>query len=67
MDERRISRYRLKELLGEGGMGTVYRARDERLERDVAVKILRSAVREDEGARKRFRREASALSRLSHP
>ena len=48
-------------------MGTVYRARDERLERDVAVKILRTAVREDEDARKRFRREASALSRLSHP
>ncbi|HET9251923.1 MAG TPA: protein kinase [Candidatus Eisenbacteria bacterium] len=67
MNERRISRYRLLERLGEGGMGTVYRARDERLERDVAVKVLRSAVREDEEARKRFRREASALSRLSHP
>jgi TolB-like protein len=48
-------------------MGTVFRARDERLERDVAVKILRAGVREDPDARKRFRREASALSRLSHP
>ena len=67
MNERRISRYRLLEPLGEGGMGTVYRARDERLERDVAIKVLRSGVRDDEDARKRFRREASALSRLSHP
>lgn len=48
-------------------MGTVYRARDERLERDVAIKILRSGVRDDPEARKRFRQEASALSRLSHP
>lgn len=67
MNERRISRYRLLEEIGEGGMGTVYRARDERLERDVAVKVLRSAIRDDEDAKKRFRREASALSRLSHP
>jgi eukaryotic-like serine/threonine-protein kinase len=67
VDGRRISRYRLIEPLGEGGMGTVYRARDERLERDVAIKILRSGVRDDPEARKRFRQEASALSRLSHP
>lgn len=63
----RISRYRLIEEIGGGGMGVVYRARDEHLERDVALKVLHSASRSDEGARKRFRREAQALSLLSHP
>ncbi len=63
----RISRYRLLEEVGRGGIGVVYRARDEHLGRDVAVKILRSSARMDESARKRFRREARALSLLSHP
>jgi len=63
----RISRYRLLEEIGGGGMGVVYRARDEHLERDVAIKVLRSAARMDESARMRFRREARALSLLSHP
>ena len=67
MNDRRLSRYRLIEPLGEGGMGTVYRARDERLDRDVALKILRQGLRDDPEARKRFRSEANALSRLSHP
>ena len=63
----RISRYRLLEEVGRGGIGVVYRARDEHLGRDVAVKVLRSSARMDESARKRFRREARALSLLSHP
>jgi len=62
----RISRYHLLEEIGGGGMGVVYRARDEHLGRDVALKVLRSAAGMDEVARKRFRREARALSLLSH-
>lgn len=58
--------YRILEPLGAGGMGVVYRARDEQLERDVAVKVLPSGLLIDETARKRFRREALALSRLNH-
>jgi TolB-like protein/Tfp pilus assembly protein PilF len=63
----RLSRYRILEEIGSGGMGVVYRARDERLDRDVALKILRTAEAKDEAARRRFKQEASALSRLSHP
>jgi len=63
----RVSRYRILEEIGSGGMGVVYRARDERLDREVAVKILKSPAAQDESLRKRFRHEATALSRLSHP
>ena len=63
---RTLSRYRILERLGEGGMGEVYRARDERLGRDVALKLL-APDRGTEEDRKRIRREARTLSRLSHP
>jgi len=62
----RLSHYLLLEEIGAGGMGVVYRARDERLDRDVAVKVLPPGIL-DETARARFRREALALSRLNHP
>ncbi len=62
-----ISHYRIVEKIGAGGMGVVYRARDERLERDVALKALPAGVLTDERARKRFRQEALALSQLNHP
>jgi tRNA A-37 threonylcarbamoyl transferase component Bud32 len=60
-------RYVLEELVGAGGMSSVYRAHDQLLERDVALKILHSTYREDEEAVERFRREAQAVARLSHP
>jgi len=62
-----ISHYKILEQLGAGGMGVVYRAHDERLDRDVAVKVLPTGTLTDEAARKRFRKEALTLSRLNHP
>jgi hypothetical protein len=64
---RTLSHYRILEKLGAGGMGEVYRARDEKLGRDVAVKVLPEGLLADDAARSRFRKEADALSRLSHP
>ncbi len=63
----RLGRYQILSLLGAGGMGVVYRAHDERLQRDIALKVLPPSVLFDETARRRFRKEALALAKLSHP
>jgi eukaryotic-like serine/threonine-protein kinase len=62
----RIGRYQIVEILGKGAMGTVYRGRDDSLERDVAVKVM-SLGQEDDDARARFLREGKAAARLQHP
>jgi len=65
---RRIDgRYRVLARIGRGGMGVVYRAEDERLEREVAVKVLRADLAHDQEARQRFVREAKSAARLAHP
>src|SRR5579872_3705545 len=63
----KFGRYRIEEEIGAGGMGVVYRAYDEKLERDLAIKVLAPGALNDETARKRFRNEARVLSRLNHP
>ena len=62
-----LSHYVIVRPLGAGGMGEVYLARDQHLDREVAVKVLLRGSLDDPGARDRFRREAHVLSRLSHP
>jgi TolB-like protein/Tfp pilus assembly protein PilF/predicted Ser/Thr protein kinase len=59
--------YRILDQIGAGGMGIVYRAHDEKLDRDVALKVLPVGALADEAARQRFRQEALALSHLNHP
>jgi serine/threonine protein kinase len=63
----RLGPYEIVSPLGAGGMGEVYRARDTRLERDVAVKVLPANVSADPSLRQRLEREAKAVSKLSHP
>jgi TolB-like protein len=67
MLDRNISHYRIVAKIGSGGMGVVYRAHDEQLERDVALKVLARGTLANETARQRFRREALALAKLNHP
>jgi serine/threonine protein kinase/Flp pilus assembly protein TadD len=62
-----LGRYRLLERIGEGGMGEVWKAHDDNLDRDVAIKMLLHGTLRDATSRERFRREALVLSRLSHP
>jgi TolB-like protein len=64
---RRIGPYELMSRIGAGGMGEVYKARDTRLNRIVAVKVLPPAVANDPAARERFEREARAVAALNHP
>ncbi len=63
----RLATYEILGPLGAGGMGEVYRARDRKLERDVAIKVLPQAVAADPDTLARFEREAKAVAALSHP
>ncbi|HUR83572.1 MAG TPA: serine/threonine-protein kinase, partial [Thermoanaerobaculia bacterium] len=63
----RLGPYEIVEPIGSGGMGDVYRARDTRLDRDVAIKVLPERVARDAEARMRFEREAKAVAALTHP
>ena len=63
----RLGPYEILSSLGAGGMGEVYRARDSKLDRDVALKVLPSHLGQDPVARERFEREAKAVAALSHP
>src|SRR4026207_2104023 len=62
-----LGAYEIISLIGAGGMGEVYRARDTRLDRTVAIKVLPEALAADPQLRERFDREARALSSLTHP
>ncbi len=62
-----VGHYRILEKIGGGGQGEVFRARDENFDRDVALKILPVKALSDDAARKRFRQEAHAVGKLSHP
>lgn len=62
-----LGKYKIIERLGEGGMGTVYHGRDEMLDRDVAIKVLRPDLVRQTALVERFRTEAIALARLAHP
>jgi Tol biopolymer transport system component len=63
----RLGPYEIVAVIGAGGMGEVYRARDPRLGRDVAIKVLPESFATDAGRRERFEREARAVAGLSHP
>jgi predicted Ser/Thr protein kinase len=67
MDEVAFGRYRLQELIGEGGMGQVFRAHDTMIGRDVAIKVLPPEMGTLTGYRERFRREAQVAARLTEP
>lgn len=62
-----LAHYKIEAELGAGGMGVVYRARDTKLDRDVAIKVLPAEFSRDDERRKRFQREARAIAALKHP
>ncbi len=62
-----LGHYRIAKMIGAGGMGEVYSAHDEHLDREVAIKVLPPGALSDESLRKRFHQEAMALSKLNHP
>ncbi len=63
----RLAHYEILEAIGKGGMGEVYRARDGKLGRDVAIKVLPDEFAENEERLARFKREAKVLASLNHP
>ncbi len=63
----RLGPYEILSPLGAGGMGEVYKARDTRLDRTVAIKLLLAHVADDPDLRQRFEREAKTISSLNHP
>jgi len=63
----KLGPYEIQAPLGAGGMGEVYRARDTRLERTVAIKVLPEHLSSNLDAKQRFEREARAISSLNHP
>ena len=67
LEGQRIGPYQISSLIGAGGMGEVYKARDTRLDRPVAIKVLPQQVANDPQARDRFEREARAIAALNHP
>src|SRR3954466_4221623 len=62
-----LGHYRVLDRIGEGGMGQVYRARDTRLDREVAIKVLPDSVAADPERLARFEREAKVVASLNHP
>src|SRR2546428_939745 len=62
-----LGHYRVLEKIGSGGMGEVYRATDDRLGRDVAIKILQASLATDSDRLRRFEQEARAAAALNHP
>src|SRR5437879_12664826 len=63
----KLGRYEIRSKIGAGGMGEVYRARDEKLNRDVAIKVLPAALSQDTDRLRRFEQEAQAAGALNHP
>jgi serine/threonine protein kinase len=63
----RLGPYEIVSAIGAGGMGEVYRARDKKLDRDVAIKVLPRHLRPLSNAHQHFKRQARIISRLSHP
>ena len=64
---KQLAHYTIIEKIGEGGMGEVYRARDDRLKREVAIKLLPEVFTQDPERLARFEREAQVLASLQHP